>query len=375
MRRMFWIVLLPLLGPACSGGVELSGDGNAGDDGSPVDASEGMDARDAAEELPDEVADAPVEDGTTDEAGGGVSCAPQEAAGRMCDGGGCATVLGWFWDGHDCFEEVGCECVGVDCDAGSASEAECEVLHATCDGALCSATGGSWFPATAGFCGFTCGQLSELDCFVPMDSCDCGPGRTFLSGTGCPEEPTACDAGFVCRATGGTWLGAPGCYCPYRCGEELPECYACGEVCDCGPYRNFDSLLGCVPDPLCTGAGRETACMSTGGTWHDCTAGDPWCSCGDYLCGRPNVDLPCAMPGCDCGSLRNFDTHRGCVYDATCVLRGPGAECGGGFGSDCRPGLVCCEGCGAPPGCPTCRPPCCPEDSSCMDDGCPVPPP
>jgi hypothetical protein len=293
----------------------------------------------------------------------------------MCDGGGCATVLGTVWDGRACFDVIGCECAGADCAAGYVSQDECRAVHATCDGALCLATGGSWFPASAGFCGFSCGLPSERDCFAPMDSCDCGPGRTFLPGTGCREEVAACEAGFLCRATGGAWHGMPECVCPFACGAELPECYACGEACDCGPNRNFDATRGCIPDYSCPGTDRSLACTSTGGRWVEVTGGDPWPSCGDYICGRPNVTEPCVMPGCDCGALRGFDSERGCVYDATCVLRGPEAECGGGFGSYCRPGLVCCEGCGAAPGCPTCRAPCCPDDPMCMEDGCPEPPP
>ncbi len=65
MRRLFWIVLLPLLGPACSGGVELSGDGAGEEDGSSSDAVDGTDVRDGPGELPVDVVDVAVDDGST----------------------------------------------------------------------------------------------------------------------------------------------------------------------------------------------------------------------------------------------------------------------------------------------------------------------
>jgi len=209
-----------------------------------------------------------------------------------------------------------------------------------------------------------------------MDSCDCGPGRTFLPGTGCAVDGVSCEAGFLCRASGGVWHGAPGCFCPYRCGEALPECYACGEVCDCGPNRNFDATRGCIPDYACPGTDRSLACTSTGGRWVECTGGDPWCSCGDFICGRPNTDEPCMMPGCDCGELRNFDPARGCIEDDACVLHVEDQTCfGGAETSTCRAGLVCCPNGGPYDSGSTCRAPCCPDSPICMSDGCPVPPP
>ena len=217
----------------------------------------------------------------------GATCEPQEAAGRMCDGGGCAIVLGSFWDGRACFDAIGCECAGADCAAGFASPEECVAVHAGCDGSLCGDTGGQWFPAAAGFCGFSCGVANPITCESPFDSCRCEAGRTFLPGSGCVEEVAGCDAALLCQATEGEWN--PGCACPFVCGEELPECYACGDQCNCGPYRRFDADLGCVPEPTCAGTDCAAVCTSTGGTWHDCSPGDPWCSCGDYCCGRPNL--------------------------------------------------------------------------------------
>jgi len=365
-----------LLAASCSGGIDLAGDAT-GDE----TAVETADAPDAPDVIVDAV-DGAVDDGTStddatgDEGGGGAECEAQIAAGRICDGGGCVESQGTFWDGRECFETFGCECAGADCGRPFASLAECEAAHATCDAALCLASGGSWFPASAGYCGFSCGVPDACITEAPLDSCDCGPGARFHPGEGCAVEVAGCAAEALCRDSDGTWHGDPECRCPFQCGEELPECYACGETCDCGPFRSFDGDRGCVPDAGCPGADRRTACETTGGTWHDCSPGDGGCSCGDYFCGAPNRLDPCVMPGCDCGPSRNFADDVGCRPDDACVLRTEGQDCSGWAGaSTCRPGLVCCEHCGAPPGCPSCQPPCCEDDPMCMTDGCPVPPP
>ncbi|MBI5499623.1 MAG: hypothetical protein HY907_05240 [Deltaproteobacteria bacterium] len=440
----FLLVTLFALGPACSGGVDLTGDaGPDGADDSTAEAVDGTDAPDAPEEADETAGDAvdvPADDGSpdadgdiADDGGGdcapmdahaegdcemvlpgvawngthcvplgsGCSCAgadcdavyddvaacvaarlscygevcgPQEAAGRVCDGGGCAIVFGPFWDGRECFTTAGCECAGADCDAAWASLDECVAAHAGCDGALCLADGGQWFPASAGFCGFSCGVPNPTICFTPYDSCDCGPGATFLPGSGCLVGAETCDPAMLCGASGGTWHPMTDCFCGFTCGSP-GACGACLDSCDCGPHANFQEGRGCVPDPACPDTDRPAICSSTGGTWHDCSAGDPGCSCGDYACGVPNRVEPCIAPGCDCGPLRNFDASRGCVYDHSCVLREPGQDCSGGAEfSTCREGLVCCSSCGAY-ACQTCRAPCCPDDPGCMTDGCPPPPP
>jgi hypothetical protein len=436
MRRFIGSWLLALSVAGCSGGVDLAGDGapdGVGDEVSEaVDGSE-VDGVDATDEVSTDGADVSPEDGsvTDDGAAGdcaamdahaegdcemvlhgvawdGAHCVPlgsgcscvgvdcdavyddvaacvaarsscygevceaQEAAGRTCEGG-CAVGFGPFWDGRECFAVTGCECVGAGCGAPWVSLDECVAVHASCDAALCLAGGGSWFPASAGFCGFRCGLAEPLACFTPYDSCACPPGETFLSGVGCAVPAEPCEPAFLCDASGGSWHAASECFCGFHCGSP-GACGACLDSCDCGPHANFDEALGCVPDTACSGTDREAICVSTGGSWHDCSAGDPGCSCGDYQCGVPNRVEPCIMPGCDCGDTGNFDAIRGCVPDDDCVLRGPGEDCSGGEEySTCRDGLVCCSTCGAFP-CRTCEPPCCPGSPGCSG-GCPPPPP
>jgi hypothetical protein len=434
MRRVIFFLLLSCGFAACGGGVDLSGDGTG--DGEPDATGDSGDGTDVPPDVPPDVADVPADESGPDGTDGGGDCAPmdaapegacemmlgfkwdgarcvsigsgcscvgldcdavydtiaecvsarlacygdvcraQQAAGRVCDGGGCATSFGPFWDGSECFATVGCECAGADCGAAFASEEECVAVHASCDGALCLATDGQWFPAAAGFCGFTCGVPSDIDCFTPADSCNCGPGRNFVAGTGCVVEAVECDQALLCRQTSGRWVLSAESPCGFDCGVANPAyCESPFDSCDCGANRNFDSSRGCVPDWTCVATERQQVCTSTGGTWHECGTGDPGCSCGDYNCGVPNYMDPCIMPGCDCGPSRNFDSALGCLWDGTCYGLEAGANCrGGGSSSSCRSGLLCCSSSGAMD-LQTCEAPCCPDDPSCADDGCPLPTP
>ena len=63
------------------------------------------------------------------------------------------------------------------------------------------------------------------------------------------------------------------------------------------------------PNP-CIGSSEQDLCVATGGTW------DPG-SCGHYPCGQfPDCDA--IIPGCDCGTERNFEPGTGCVDDPAC---------------------------------------------------------
>jgi hypothetical protein len=292
-----------------------------------------------------------------------VDCAAQPVADPGCIDCTAEVFLGAFWDGRECFELHGCECRGEACAGAFESLEECRAVQAGCDGALCRATGGQWFRAWGGVaCGFHCGVPNPDACFVPFDSCNCGPGREFERGTGCVDA--ACDPARLCWGSGGTWHPASDCFCGFHCGRP-GDCEACLDSCDCGLYRNFDPSAGCLPDRTCAGTDTAAVCTSTGGTWHDCGPSDPGCTCGNYTCGSPFSFLPCLAPGCDCGTSRNFDDARGCVFVETCTFRQPGESCiGHGDSSSCRPGLACCPS--------FCGPPCCPDHPSCGEDGCPI---
>jgi hypothetical protein len=422
--------LLPIMIPAalaasCSGGSGLGGDTGQDPDAHDVLPDSVVDVGETSDPAQDMPVDLPVDETTGDELPAG--CEPQDAhaegpcaaelpgvrwdgshctglgSGCSCAGADCGdvydtveacvdarracfplpceahraaqdtcilcyaeTYLGSFWTGRECFDLWGCGCAGEDCGRAFASAAECAAVTASCDSALCESSGGMWFPASAGFCGFYCGVPTDDDC--EADSCNCGPGRSFVSGEGCRDDPV-CRAEQFCRATRGAWHPQTECFCGFTCGMPN-DCEACVDSCDCGPHRNFQPGIGCASDIMCEAASAEEICTFTGGRWHE---GE---GCGDFFCGIPNMLDPCVMPGCDCGALSNFDSVEGCTYSRSCLLKTEGQDCmGHGIPSSCRPGLLCCNACGIPPGCSYCQSPCCPDDPGCGEDGCPFPPP
>jgi hypothetical protein len=302
-----------------------------------------------------------------------VACDPQPVADDTCVNCIDDTFLGAAWNGRECIELMGCACTGDGCATLFGSVEECAAYHAGCDGALCLATGGKFFPAGAGFCGFSCGYDNPRTCESPFDSCRCAPGMTFVPGTGCTSDDS-CGPRELCLGSHGTWHPAAECHCGFVCGRD-GLCDACLDSCDCGPHRNFGPG-GCVADVLCEAPDRAEICTDTGGTWHECGPGGD-CSCGDYYCGIPNLLDPCVMPGCDCGPYANFDSVEGCVWDDGCVLNERGAACSGYEASpSCRPGLACCYTCGIRSGCAACTDPCCGSgDPICTPGGCGAPPP
>jgi hypothetical protein len=295
-------------------------------------------------------------------------CAPQPVSDDLCRDCDHEEFLGAFWDGRGCYELRGCRCRGAGCEAPFRSVPECEAVRSDCPATRCAATGGAWFPEETGGCGFACGGLRDVDCLVPFADCLCPDGKTFDRETGCVEDPT-CTMRDRCAATAGRFYPASDCVCGFHCGLR-GACDACLDSCDCGPHRNFDEALGCVPDGSCPAAEQAAICNSTGGTWGDYGCGHPYC-------GIPNMTDPCVMPGCDCGGGANFDPAFGCVPDPACFVRGEGEECRGHgtAWSTCRSGLACCSECGMWPGCSYCRTPCCPEGGGCESTGCPPPPP
>jgi hypothetical protein len=56
------------------------------------------------------------------------SCAPQKVRFE----GSCEPAPRYFWQSHSCVAMTGCRCVGDDCSAGFASEAECESAYFVC---------------------------------------------------------------------------------------------------------------------------------------------------------------------------------------------------------------------------------------------------
>ena len=286
------------------------------------------------------------------------TCDPQPVADDMCIDCTDEMYLGAFWNGIACFELRGCGCAGEGCDAVFSSIYECQAVQAQCAGILCRESGGQWFPAEAGFCGFECGGPLPYACEAPMASCKCATGKTLVSGEGCVDDP-ACTPEDLCLATRGIWYPEEECYCGFWCGEPT-LCYGCLDSCDCGPHRNFNEEKGCVPDDECDEATQQDICEFTGGSWVMNT-------CGHYGCGIPSP-LACVEPGCDCGAISNYDEEHGCVYDESCVFRDLENACIQEV--MCRPGLACCYIWGmAPAG--ECVHPCCADHPSCGESGCP----
>ncbi len=348
MTRILTIAISMALTAACGGTTGVVGDASTTD----VHIDTGADT--AAEP-----------DGTVDP-----QCAPQLAAADPCVDCDAVWPMGWFWSGAGCFELVGCLCAGEGCAGGYDTREACEAGHAGCEPMLCDATGGVWVQGSSCVtCGhFVCGAPPPERCC--SDGCDCGPGRTFVEGTGCATDPSCTDE-ELCRATHGTWYGEDPCGpCGhYHCGQPsgLP---CCAPGCDCGQSRVFDESQGCVVAEEC-GPTHDDLCTTTGGTFHPA---DPCGPCGDYTCGEPSYD-DCCDAGCDCGAYRVYDPLAGCVYSDACFDRDEWESCTGyAAGSTCRSGLVCCSAAGAMD-LKRCMTPCCASDPWCMEDGCPVPPP
>jgi hypothetical protein len=240
------------------------------------------------------------DDGVPEDAGPYVpSCEPMAAAIDLCAVAVCAPVTAAFWDGSVCVP-VHCNCTGPEC-AVYATVAACQAAHASCDAALCTATGGAWFNRPE-WCGhFECGVPSSQACDQATPACDCGASRVFGPGVGCVDGPL-CEIiatvapDVLCANTGGEWM--LGICAPTTCGRfsdldcALPAC-ACGEL------EVFDADRGCIRSPTCEVRLLGEACTTTG-------------LCADSVCcldGGISADASCVAPLCSdphgvCGPAR-----------------------------------------------------------------------
>lgn len=145
--------------------------------------------------------------------------------------------------------------VGFDCDPGAPlSQPNCRSLQRISSApfevadlgeeALCQNSGGTWDPLSCG--DYTCGAFPECDAIIP--GCDCGPGRNFVPGIGCEDDP-ACPAPgeqTLCESTQGIW--DPTSCGHWQCGHP-PICAAVIPGCNCGPSSVFVEEIGCVAVP------------------------------------------------------------------------------------------------------------------------------
>ena len=60
------------------------------------------------------------------------ACAPMAAKAVDGEGGACACLLGYAWDGTQCTMLANCACEGADCDKLTLDKAACEAAHASC---------------------------------------------------------------------------------------------------------------------------------------------------------------------------------------------------------------------------------------------------
>ena len=270
-------------------------------------------------------------------------CDAPDVAFDVC--GGCDDApAGFYWDGAGCVSagSQSCECVGADCATTQLypTASECEAAHGDCHAALCEATGGTW-DDMLGAPAYRCGRAETEASVLPGPSCDCGPGRTFVAGSGCADD-ASCGVGDLCAATGGFPIV---CDTSPACGVNDALCSGLrvrpseGTACDCGPASVFDPVRGCEAREACAREGlTREVCLWSGGTF------DAQCAPTD--CGRESA-AACAVPACRCGALEIFDPALGCVRSLSCQERFETEACEAlddGRFTYCAEGSACCGG-------------------------------
>lgn len=290
------------------------------------------------------------------------NCAADNATINACSNaaGDRLVVIGAFFDGRECVLVDG-PCAGPDCYKYTGWPAEraieaCETANAECDAIKCSRSGGLVRDGCATRCGVDQG-------FCLQAVCDCGPGKTFISGR-CTVDPS-CTANDLCRATGGTTRPDRAPPPPPRDAGMMTEPVNPG-TCECPNEKRFIEGRGCIamrPSDACV----EEACLcgNTGGAWLTDTCAEVRCGVG----GRRG----CEAVGCACPPERIWDPTLGCIDSFECKLleRLEGAECN--TDGDCEDSLACCSSCGARLCARTCRRRVC--QSGATMAMCPPPPP
>jgi hypothetical protein len=125
----------------------------------------------------------------------GVDVDDEGSCPRPCDAqdieitGSCLRVLGWWWNGRDCFVHGGCECTGTDCDAFFATEEACLAVYGRC--------------RSTDPCGGVTGAMCPASDWCDYEMCGVADGI----GT-CRQRPEAClgfGGAFVCGCDGRTY--------------------------------------------------------------------------------------------------------------------------------------------------------------------------
>jgi len=109
--------------------------------------------------------------------------------------GGCEPAPVYWWNGRECVGESGCECVGADCDDVFPSEAACEEAHVSCGGTMACypmdahAEGGCEPAPFWVWNGATC--VAEVGCRCVGEDCD----SVYSSQRECRRDNTECREG------------------------------------------------------------------------------------------------------------------------------------------------------------------------------------
>ena len=283
-------------------------------------------------------------------------CSAMDARGE----GDCLAALGVVWNGTACVGIGGCECVGADCGSVYPDVASCDAAHAGCRScAAQDARGDGPCDAIVGvfWNGSECVEHSGCDCV----GSDCGEGWTdpmrceaahlHCSG-GCTEQ-SDCDSSEWCKFPPGS-CGGPG-----TCEPVPPPGWACApdnEVCGCdGVTYDCQEMADSVGAYVASVGACGDGCAAMDATGSGaCAAFFGYAWDGSSCVGISGCDCV----GADCGAT--YDTPGACEAAYRGCDSPPGGDCGGFAGLTCRPDEWCDypEGttCGFADHLGTCRP-------------------
>lgn len=176
--------------------------------------------------------------------------------------GGCEPGLRYYWDGSSCIGDIGCDCIGADCEATFGDPASCEAAYSTCtappiDCDVDDARGDGDCRPLYGYAwnGFSCNAVSGCECIgedcasLPSSAADCEEAHSS-----CGPPPT-CESDHEC----GT-----GNYCDSCARGSCELCEDC--VSGCLPHR-CEGEGEVICDAIAPECGSEGVAVASGGCW------------------------------------------------------------------------------------------------------------